>query len=99
MTFNQVWVNRRVVHLSSSMTEQTGAASQARAKPTAHTRHIREISPTAILVRHNCDIYKTPSFSLKTSPPDRATRWVPCHQHPQLQCHSAECLNFCQRLP
>lgn len=73
MTFNQVWVNRRVGRLSSRMTEQTGAASQARAKPMAHTGHIREISPTAILVCHNCDIYKTPSSSLKTSPPDQAT--------------------------
>lgn len=51
-------MNQGVVNLSSGVTEQTSVASQARAKPMALTSVIREISPTATLVRHNCNIYE-----------------------------------------
>lgn len=51
-------MNQRGVNLSSGVTEQTSATSQARAKLMALTSNKREIPPTAILVRHNCNIYK-----------------------------------------
>lgn len=51
-------MNQRVVNLSSGVTKRTSVARQARAELMALTSNIREISPTAIPVRHNCNIYK-----------------------------------------
>lgn len=51
-------MKQRGVNLSSGVTEQTSVASQGRAELMALTSNIREISPTAILVRHNRNIYK-----------------------------------------
>lgn len=89
------WTNQRVVNLSSGVTEQTSVASQARAKLMALTSNIREISPTAILVRHNCNIYKKTLLHFEDTRPWRGsvlwavvtslcTASVPLHRMPAL---------------
>jgi len=55
--FNPACVNQRAANCHSGETERTSVASQARAQLVALTSNVREISPTAILVRHSRNVY------------------------------------------